>query len=667
LNNRALKAKIFFCVVPLVICLIGTSSFIIRQSYEAQLHAGELKTSVDYFIAVSAMIHETQRERGVSALFLNSKIGREALDKERAVLDEKLNTVKNALSSVDPGTKKDTLPLFDELIGIRDAVNNNGQASESNRRFGELVSKMIHMQAARALAYPFEGLESRLVSQTIFEAAKENMGRLRAATNAVLSADAPIDIAGFGKLESFRVGITANLQSPGLIISKKTRDSVNAVLTSPKWAEIMRVLETVRDKHALGKYGENSKAFSDTITSVIDEVYNFVGDETSAISQDAAKSYSDARAAFWGTIFVTAFILISIVLIVSRMVSSISTSLDLLSKNLSRGAGLTRSSAKGLSVSSSALSSGVAEQAAALQETVSSLEEVNAMIRKNSDHALNLQTTAAQGVKGAEQGREAVQGMMIAITEIQKSGDSINHQLDINNHELAEITKVITQIADKTRVINDIVFQTKLLSFNASVEAARAGEHGKGFAVVAEEIGNLATMSGSAAKEISALIESGVTQVESVISESKSKVGSLAIENKQKIESGVLQAQSCNEAIGSVLDKIRDISRMATEISTACSEQSQGVSEISTAMNQLDKVTQENSDSAGRVATVAGQLNAQAEKLNEFVEVLNRLIRGGAVEGALALVNEVDRNDSPQVDAVDQEPLSSDRPFKDAA
>ena len=72
---------------------------------------------------------------------------------------------------------------------------------------------------------------------------------------------------------------------------------------------------------------------------------------------------------------------------------------------------------------------------------------------------------------------------------------------------------LISEIGNKTKVINDIVFQTKLLSFNASVEAARAGEHGKGFSVVAEEVGNLAHMSGNSAKEITQLLESSINRV----------------------------------------------------------------------------------------------------------------------------------------------------------
>lgn len=102
--------------------------------------------------------------------------------------------------------------------------------------------------------------------------------------------------------------------------------------------------------------------------------------------------------------------------------------------------------------------------------------------------------------------------MIHSITEISESNDRIMSQVADGNRKISEIVQVISEIGNKTKVINDIVFQTKLLSFNASVEAARAGEHGKGFAVVAEEVGNLAQMSGNAAKEISDMLNGSVSR-----------------------------------------------------------------------------------------------------------------------------------------------------------
>lgn len=94
--------------------------------------------------------------------------------------------------------------------------------------------------------------------------------------------------------------------------------------------------------------------------------------------------------------------------------------------------------------------------------------------------------------------------------EIDSSNKELVKEIERNNTELTKITNMISEINEKTQVINDIVFQTKLLSFNASVEVVRAGEHGKGFAVVAEEVGNLASMSGKASLDISEMLETSI-------------------------------------------------------------------------------------------------------------------------------------------------------------
>ncbi|NCQ16281.1 chemotaxis protein, partial [Candidatus Falkowbacteria bacterium] len=79
-------------------------------------------------------------------------------------------------------------------------------------------------------------------------------------------------------------------------------------------------------------------------------------------------------------------------------------------------------------------------------------------------------------------------------TELIGSMDRISE----SNQDIASLVFAIEEIAEKTKIIDDIVFQTKILSFNASVEAERAGEFGRGFSVVAQEVSNLAKMSGRA-------------------------------------------------------------------------------------------------------------------------------------------------------------------------
>ena len=207
-----------------------------------------------------------------------------------------------------------------------------------------------------------------------------------------------------------------------------------------------------------------------------------------------------------------------------------------------------------------------------------------------------------------------------------KSTLAIANQIEQSNHEISEIAKVIREIDTKTRVINDIVFQTKLLSFNASVEAARAGEHGKGFAVVAEEIGNLAQMSGSAAKEISQMLSTSVTTVETIVASTRSKLETLTKDTKSCVEKGINVSKSCGDLLQNVVSDVSEAEQMANDIAHSCKEQSTAVGEVNAGMLQMDTVTQQNASVATMTSHAAEKLSAQSSSLNEIVEALSKIV-----------------------------------------
>ncbi len=115
-----------------------------------------------------------------------------------------------------------------------------------------------------------------------------------------------------------------------------------------------------------------------------------------------------------------------------------------------------------------------------------------------------------------------------------------------SNAEVKELVGIINGISERTKVIDEIVFQTKLLSFNASVEAERAGEHGRGFAVVAQEVGNLAQMSGKAAQEISSILKQSIEKSVSVTSNNEKNVakGAELLEHLRKIVKQIAETAS---------------------------------------------------------------------------------------------------------------------------
>ncbi len=286
------------------------------------------------------------------------------------------------------------------------------------------------------------------------------------------------------------------------------------------------------------------------------------------------------------------------------------------------------SAASQIANSSVELSQASSEQASSLEQTAASIEEMSSMVQKNAENSNRASALARSSSDSAQRGQNVMQEMVKAINEIERSNASVMSEVDHSNQRITEIVALIGEIGEKTKVINDIVFQTKLLSFNASVEAARAGEHGKGFAVVAEEVGKLAEMSGKASKEIAELLDNSKSQVEGIVNETKSRVGTIIEASKSKVEQGNKIATECSSVLHEIFTNIKSVDQMSRDISVASQEQSQGVQEISKAMTNLDEVTQTNASTSEEAAAAASQLSSQAESLNHTVEMLVLTIKG---------------------------------------
>ncbi len=296
--------------------------------------------------------------------------------------------------------------------------------------------------------------------------------------------------------------------------------------------------------------------------------------------------------------------------------------------HLKKDANDSHENSKNLQEIADELSSGVNEQSSAILETVSTLDEMKEMMRKSLDNIKYSDNKAVESQKVANEGKQSVIQVLQSIDEISKCNEDITMQMDNVSNELNEIVDAIKDISVKTEVINDIVFQTKLLSFNASVEAARAGEHGKGFSVVAEEVGNLATMSGKAASEIEGLIARSVDRVEQIVKDSKSRVDGLVNVARSKTEEGVLRAKQCDSVLNNLVDNVTEVKNLMSDVSAAATEQSTGVDNISQAMNELDSATHMNTDASNKTADYARVAAGQSESLKGVVSSLETIILG---------------------------------------
>jgi methyl-accepting chemotaxis protein len=310
------------------------------------------------------------------------------------------------------------------------------------------------------------------------------------------------------------------------------------------------------------------------------------------------------------------------------IVSRVSTTLQQIGISVREEAERVNTSSSDIATSANQLAQASTEQAAAIQETAASIDEMSAMVKKNAENTQRSRQVATASHEVVGKGKNAVEQVIGSMELINESNAAISSQISESNRQLSEIVKVIGEIGNKTKVINEIVFQTKLLSFNASVEAARAGEHGKGFAVVAEEVGNLAQMSGSAAKDITTMLDSSIQRVESIVNETKSRVERLIGDGRSKVEQGTIVAKQCGTIFDEIVRQVSDVSVMINEISTATQEQSIGISEITKAMNQLDQATHENSTTSQNSSVSANNLEKQSSSLFSSVGDLEKIIMG---------------------------------------
>jgi methyl-accepting chemotaxis protein len=202
------------------------------------------------------------------------------------------------------------------------------------------------------------------------------------------------------------------------------------------------------------------------------------------------------------------------------------------------------------------------EAASSLEETAAALEEITSNIRNNTQNIQKMATYSNSVTKSALDGEQLANQTTVAM-------DDINIQ--------------VNAITDAISIIDQIAFQTNILSLNAAVEAATAGEAGKGFAVVAAEVRNLASRSAEAAKEIKLIVENATSK---------------ANHGKQIANDMIKGYIELNQNIQQTINLIQDI-----EMSSK--EQLVGIEQINDAVNSLDQQTQQNASIAAQTHDVS--------------------------------------------------------------
>ena len=343
--------------------------------------------------------------------------------------------------------------------------------------------------------------------------------------------------------------------------------------------EVAQLIQKQQMNDALKLVGEKLLPAYDALQR---NARDFVANQRDRMSSDTAEIQANASATRMMA-FVFVVLTIACSCLISVVVRQMNNALGRMGSQVSEGAQQVARAAAQMGAISQSLAQGASEQAVSLEQTSASSEQVNQMVQRN-----------------AKSSREAAEHT----NDANRLLTGANQKLEQMLHSMRDISSSSERISKIIRVIDEIAFQTNILSLNAAVEAARAGEAGMGFAVVADEVRNLAQRCSQAAKDTSGLIEESIQHSKT----GKVRLDEVAASMRQVTESAV------------------QVQRLSNEVNSGSEEQARAIEQISRAILQIQQVTQQTAASAEEGASAGAQMSAEAEHLQAAVNRMRAML-----------------------------------------
>lgn len=659
LDKYTLKAKILILVVLPLLAMFILMATMLNKSYEALKLNKQLQTQIAVSTKLSLLVHEMQKERGLSAGFLASKGASfaEELKGQRELTDKALADFTLSVETSDLTKEyKELLQLgFNELKGLN-TIRQNADTNKDNpptattiSYYTKTIASLLHSIVESAKLVDETQITRLMFAYMNFLYAKESAGLERATANAIFAANAPASNAQY---QTF-ISLLAKQEVYNNVFlnfgDEKSITLFNNSLNNKSFQQVDLMRDNLKQNYQQGTYGIKAKEWFDTITSKINILKSIEDSAAANLSQEIQNKTQEQESYFFNILIIEIIVFIITIALcvivtknvltnlnnvnhklnfiitnkainekieisskdeVGKMTGSVNTLLQYIHSIFSKIFTAIKSNETAvhtLAQISKNLENNAQEIAQISQSNVKIGNESRCMIDKSNELSIVAKGELQKVLVDVKESKQIVETISHKILEnaAKERDNSVKMQgLSLEAKNIQNVLISITEIAE----------QTNLLALNAAIEAARAGEYGKGFSVVADEVRKLAEKTESSVNETGVVINSLLQSVNEVIGEMNERSESmekLSKDSYEMQENIIALVDTINQAI----QRYASSQEMINQVNKSVSILIQNGVQINSNVKDLAQINKKCQETSNELETKTDELS---KSLSEF-------------------------------------------------